>query len=143
MPYQEILDHVNSYYSDKLKQFGPVAQGADWKSLDSQFLRFDQLCKLLPSSERFSILDYGCGYAALISYLRERGFVFDYRGFDISEEMLIEGRKLYGSGPDIQFFQDENTLEPVDYTFASGIFNVKLETSAEEWTKYILHSLDK
>ena len=27
MPYQEILDHVNSYYSDKVKQFGPVAQG--------------------------------------------------------------------------------------------------------------------
>jgi len=143
MPYREILEQVNSYYSDKVKQFGPVAQGADWKSHDSQVLRFDQLCKLIPTAESFSILDYGCGYAALVSYLRERGYAFDYTGFDISEEMLAEAGKLYGGDPHIRFFRDESLIESVDYTVASGIFNVKLETSTDQWTQYILHSLDR
>lgn len=141
MPYQELLHQVNTYYTDKVRQHGPVAQGADWKSLESQTLRFAQLFKLLPSGESFSILDYGCGYGALISYLDERGSDFDYRGFDISAEMLERARDLYGSDPRVQFFQAESALQPADYTLASGIFNVKLETRAEEWREYILDSL--
>jgi SAM-dependent methyltransferase len=45
--------------------------------------------------EPFSILDYGCGYGALIDFLRQRYKQFDYTSFDISEEMIREARNIY------------------------------------------------
>lgn len=141
MPFDQLLEQVNAYYSEKVKQHGPVAQGADWKSLDSQMLRFEQLCKVVDPAEPFSILDYGCGYGALIEYLRERCLTFEYRGFDISNEMLSQARHIYGDSPRYHFFRDEAALEPADYTVASGIFNVRQQVGLEEWTEYVLYSL--
>jgi hypothetical protein len=33
-------------------------------------------------------------------------------------------------------------LKPADYTVASGIFNVKLDISADEWAHYVLRTVD-
>ena len=48
--HKKILDAVNTYYTDKVQQFGDSPQGVDWNSEKSQILRFEQLCKILPQN---------------------------------------------------------------------------------------------
>ena len=40
------------------------------------------------------------------------------------------------------FVGSEEELEPADYTVASGIFNVKLDVSDEDWREYVLRTLE-
>ena len=150
-----IRERVADYYSEKVRQHGETARGVDWNSTDSQRTRFDQLLKVVPSeatvvsspTTEYSILDYGCGYGALIEALGELGRPFRYVGFDLSEEMLSRARRLHGeaaseSAMSCEFTTNEEELEPCDYVVASGVLNVKLDAPLSEWKEYVLETLD-
>jgi SAM-dependent methyltransferase len=137
----ELLARVEAYYSQRLLEYGPTARGVDWSSEESQRLRFEQLARLLPEEGPFTVADYGCGYGALVAYLRERGAPFTYRGFDVSPAMVAEARRSWADDPACSFVDREAALLPSEYVLASGIFNVKLETSDGEWTEYVLRTL--
>jgi SAM-dependent methyltransferase len=139
----KILAQVEQYYTQKIVEYGATARGVDWNSPESQTLRFEQLLKVCDQTRPFSINDYGCGYGALADYMVEKGFVFEYRGFDISEQMIAKASELHRDLEHCQFFADVTRLTAADYTVASGIFNVKLETSDEEWGEYVLRTLRK
>jgi hypothetical protein len=136
-----MLRPVESYYSQKIAACGRTAQGADWKSAESQAMRFDQLLRLIQPEGPFTINDYGCGYGALVDYLEGHNREFEYRGFDISERMIAEARLAHEHEPQREFFSEKLLLSPADYTIASGIFNVKLDASDPEWLEYILATL--
>jgi SAM-dependent methyltransferase len=138
-----MLQDIERYYSGKIATCGRTPQGADWKSAESQAMRFDQLLRLIRPDGPFTINDYGCGYGALVNYLENGGHPFRYRGFDISEKMIGEARQAHGQSPRCEFFSEQSLLSLADYTVASGIFNVKLETSESEWLKYILATLQE
>jgi SAM-dependent methyltransferase len=143
MSFHAILERVRQYYDQKLETYGATPQGVDWNSPESQELRFQQLLKICDCSGPFSINDYGCGYGALIDYMMDRGYTFLYRGFDISDQMIAEARELHKDLRHCEFFIDESQLAAADYAVASGIFNVKLRTSDEEWEEYVFHTLAK
>jgi SAM-dependent methyltransferase len=139
-----ILERVERYYSGKFAEHGPTARGVDWNSAESQELRFAQLLKVCEGAEEpFSIVDYGCGYAALVPYLEARGYDFVYRGYDLSASMLDSARRKHGDSPRIDFVDDPSELEPADYTVASGIFNLKVGADDETWLRYVLETLDR
>jgi SAM-dependent methyltransferase len=139
-----ILDRVERYYTGRFAEHGPTAQGVDWNSPESQELRFEQLLRVCEDAEGpFSLNDYGCGYAALVPYLERRGIAARYRGFDISPPMLEHARREYERPPEVIFVDREDELERADFTVASGIFNVKLETPEDKWENYILRTLDR
>ena len=136
-----LLQNVEKYYADKVATHGCTARGADWKSEDSQRMRFEQLLRLIRPAGSFTINDYGCGYGALADYLRSRNFSFQYRGFDISEEMIARARRAHEGKTRCEFFSEKSLLSPADYSVASGIFNVKLDTPEPEWREYVLETL--
>jgi SAM-dependent methyltransferase len=136
-----ILKTVEQYYSEKIRVHGAAAKGVDWNSSESQILRFEKLLKVCDTSRTFSINDYGCGYGAMIDYLMDKGYAFEYHGFDISEEMISKAREVHAGMGHCDFVTDASCLAMVDYTVASGIFNVKLQTSDVEWKEYVLHTL--
>lgn len=138
-----ILEGVGRYYTEKIGTYGAIAKGVDWNSPESQALRFEQLLKVVAPDQAFSLNDYGCGYGALAGYLANQAYEFYYRGFDISSQMIAEAQKIYAVTERHQFFTDESLLTPADYTLASGIFNVKLQTPDADWERYILHTLGK
>ena len=138
MSHSNILSRVQEYYDEKLRAHGPTARGVDWNSPESQALRFAQLLKLV-DRDRFTINDFGCGYGALVDYLENNGFEFDYAGFDISTEMIAKARELHARA---RFVSDVTQLPEADYTLASGIFNVKLATGEDDWTQYVLDVLE-
>jgi hypothetical protein len=141
MKLSPMLQSVERYYTDKLAKFGRTPQGADWKSAESQTIRFDQLMRLIQPSESFTINDYGCGYGALVDYLKNRDYQFKYRGFDVPEKMIAEGRQSHEKDSRCEFYSDKSMLSSADFTVASGIFNVKLDTPESEWLEYILATL--
>ena len=142
MSSESILSRVQQYYDEKIRTHGPTARGVDWNSLDSQQLRFAQLLKVIDQNRAFTVNDFGCGYGALIDYLEQGGFQFNYVGFDISAEMIARAEELHPRSTQIDYVNDHRELRQADYTLASGIFNVKLNTSEAEWKKYMLDVLE-
>ncbi len=135
-------ERVADYYSEKVRQHGETAQGVDWNSTESQKTRFDQLLAIVPpGATEYSVLDYGCGYGAIIDVLTERGQPFRYVGYDVSEEMIVRARRLH-PGDQCEFTTDEEELGPSDYVVASGVLNVRLEASKAKWKEYVLETLD-
>jgi len=141
--FNNILKNVAQYYEEKIEMYGATARGVDWNSSESQSLRFEQLLKVCDQAQIFSINDYGCGYGALVEYMNNRGYIFRYRGFDISDQMIANAQNLHQGLDYCEFFTDEFLLAAADYTVASGVFNVKLQTSNQEWEDYMLHTLNR
>ena len=129
------------YYDDKLRQFGAVARGVDWNSEESQVLRFAQLLRLIDDPEIATVNDYGCGYGAFASYLRGHGFQGRYTGFDVSAPMIAQAAAAHGGDPSSSFTTQRRAVLRADYTFASGVFNVKQEHEPAAWQDYVIATL--
>jgi SAM-dependent methyltransferase len=142
MSYDRIRHRVQQYYDEKIQTHGPTARGVDWNSPESQQMRFGQLLKLIDHSLPFTVNDFGCGYGALADYLQKEAYLFQYCGFDISSGMIGRAAELHAAVKHITFVNGELELPEADYTVASGIFNVKLDTPAVEWEEYILETLE-
>lgn len=136
-----LLDKVGAYYTQKVAENGPVPRGVDWNGHESQELRFEQLLKIVVGAP-FSINDLGSGYGALLGYLRGKGLHVDYSGVDVSAEMIEFAHRIYGTSPGVRFSVASIPDRCADYTVASGIFNVKLDTPEKEWERYVLATLD-
>jgi SAM-dependent methyltransferase len=140
--FQAMRETAARYYGDRLRQFGAVARGVDWNSEESQILRFQQLLRLIDESDMVTVNDYGCGYGAMASYLRGRGFQGRYTGFDVSEPMIAEAAAAHGHDPLSSFTSKRDALPRANYTFASGVFNVKQDHEAGEWQDYVIATLE-
>lgn len=144
MSSEDLLRDVEKFFSEKVNRLGPNPQGADYNSAEAQFVRFEQLMKLLPPpGQSFSLIDYGSGYGALAHYLLEKGYQFEYQGFDISEAMIQHALRQKPAGVNWQFFTREADLTPADYTIACGVFNIKFAVEPEAWKALILETLEK
>lgn len=147
-PTSQMLGHVAEYYSDRLKKFGATARGVDWNDPKGQFLRFEQLGKLIletKSTEKIlSIADYGCGYSAFLDYIRQsfpKDVEYDFLGLDVSPDMIEASRQRWQSDKRARFIVGHQPDEKTDFSVASGIFNVCLEADHAEWLEYILATL--
>jgi SAM-dependent methyltransferase len=138
---REIQDRVRQYYEGRLREHGATALGVDWKSESSQMLRFRQLERLWENDPDAGLIDYGCGYGALAGYVRSRGHRGPYTGFDISDEMAGAAVERSRSLSDCRWTSDRRQLQPADYAVASGIFNVKLNASDDEWRGYVRRTI--
>lgn len=143
MSFENIKKRVSQYYSEKFREHGPKPLGVDWNSIDSQELRFTQLLQVCSLKNKFSIIDYGCGYGAMMDYMIKIGYSFKYYGLDFSDDMINAARGIHAHHPFAVFVTNESLLPRADYTVASGIFNVRLETPPSEWHEYVLTTISK
>lgn len=113
----------------------------DWNSKESQYTRFEQLCKVVNPSATFSLIDYGCGTGELVNYLSQSFADFNYTGYDVSKEMINTGLAAHKANTNVAF-TTKSPAAPADYLIASGIFNVKLDlANNEDWLEHILETL--
>src|ERR1043165_4307416 len=126
MASSKILKSVNEYYTEKVTAHGATPKGVDWNGPESQELRFKVLLRILEKTKPgFSLLDYGCGYGAMYDYMCQYYTDFLYSGYDISDAMITEARKLHVNDKAL-WVSDQAELNPYDYVVVSGIFNVRL-----------------
>ena len=142
MQNQNHLDNIREYFDNTLKTHGPSPRGVDWNSEEAREARFEQLMKIVQSSQEFSILDYGCGYGALIEYLEKKTFRFSqFMGYDIAASMIAIAQEKYKNFPGVAFTNRLEDIAVYDYATACGVFNMKLDNGYEAWTEFVLHSL--
>lgn len=142
--WQQILRQTEGYYTQKVLEYGATAQGVDWNSSASQQLRFKQLLRLVEGEQGlFSINDFGCGYGALVEYLQAQDYAFTYHGCDLSAEMVKRAQEQYRTLANCRFSVSLEAMAPAQYTVASGIFNVKLDTDEAVWAEYMLATIDR
>ncbi|MCX5871520.1 MAG: class I SAM-dependent methyltransferase [Deltaproteobacteria bacterium] len=138
----DLLIDVAEYYTSKLSQHGETPRGVDWNGEESQTLRFEQLCKIVDTSNPFSVNDIGCGYGALYDFLTREDKTFSYFGIDVSKSMIQAAKQRYHNKNKAHFILSSKPEQVADYGVASGIFNVRLGRSDDEWWSYLEATLD-
>ena len=135
------LNKVKDYFVEKLEKYGATHRGVDYNSSESQELRFLQLTRVIDSSRKYSMLDYGSGYGGMYDYLIRIGHQLHYVGYDIAELMVARGRDMHPDDPDCRFTSDLEEVPLLDYAVLSGTFNMKLDASNAAWTKIVIDCL--
>lgn len=138
----DLLTEVAEYYTSKLAEHGETPRGVDWNGEESQSLRFRQLCKIIDTSNSFTVNDLGCGYGALYDFLTLEYENFSYSGVDVSEGMIRAAEQRYQDRSRASFVLSSEPEQVADYGVASGIFNVRLGRSDDEWQSYLEATLD-
>ncbi len=133
----KLLNDIANYYNDKIESFGITPQGVDWNGTDGQFLRFEQLSKVIQTTQEFSINDIGCGYGAYSEYLATHYTKYQYFGNDLSDAMILRAKSHLANIADLDFCVAPEPHSIADYSVASGILNVKLQQNNKNWLIYI------
>lgn len=133
------LPDVARYYEDSLEKHGTAPMGVGWRTEESRVLRFDKLVSVIEMGGLVTVNDLGCGYGSLYDHLTKAGTAIrGYRGYDISEKMLSEARRALPQADSIELIHGAALDKIADYSFASGIFNVRLEQGDEAWREHVL-----
>ena len=138
------LIEIEELYSKNLKDFGIDSKSVGWSDEEGQILRFIKLTNILKnnhSKKDFSVNDLGCGYGSLLIFLDKNGFqCSSYNGYEISKPMLAAAKKNTPKERS-SFYLSSEITKKADYSFASGIFNVKLGADEEIWLDHTLSTL--
>jgi len=143
MSIDETQKKLNEYFSEKLETFGATAKGVDYNGEQAQQIRFAELVKVINPGSKFSVIDYGSGYGAMFEFIQQQGWDFEYYGVDLIEKMVIAGREKFREFPNTHFTTDEKELPVADYLVAAGIFNIKLETTYDDWHNFVCETLPR
>ena len=123
---------IISFYEDNINNHDDGHELLGWGSEASQQKRFEILSKIY-NLNGYSVLDVGCGLGDLYLWFEKNKIKVDYLGIDITEKMIFKANKKY---PNASFkicdiMNETHSLDRVDFVFASGIFNRKIENHDE------------
>ena len=143
MTIDETQNKLNEYFSEKLNAFGATPKGVDYNGPEAQERRFEQLVKVIDPSRPFTVIDYGSGYGAMFDFLHRKRWQFQYYGIDQIEKMVLAGREAHKDFPNAHFTGDVSEVPLADYLLAGSIFNIKLDSSYEEWQGFVVTNLER
>jgi SAM-dependent methyltransferase len=143
MELADALRKSQAYFREKIEQHGAVPQGVDFNGPEAQSVRFSQLVRILDSEGRFSLLDYGCGYGALLAFLRSTGRECVYWGYDELDSMILAARSEVAESDTVHFTSSLDDVPICDYLVAGSIFNIKFDVPPEIWREHTLIILRK
>jgi SAM-dependent methyltransferase len=132
---------VLDFYAERWGQFGYDTRSLGIGSRESQAVRFDVLTRIGDLSNA-SVLDVGCGFGDLRTFLEQKGIPVRYTGLDLQPAFIEEARRRHPGDvffcADVEHFEPE---QPPDYVLISGTFNVKFREDQEAWVFGVLRRL--
>lgn len=138
------VSRLGDLYGQEVRTHGADPRSAGHKNREDQWLRFRKLAAVVEPAAPdagMSVNDLGCGYGAMLEYFDGVGAKVDrYFGYDVSQDMLDIAQRQIG-GPRVRLFNSPKVTESADYSFISGIFNVRLDATEDAWTDYIKETL--
>ena len=128
-------------YEDCLDQFGAAAKGVGWSREEDFEKRFSLLLANIKwGDKKVRLLDLGCGYGALVEYLKKHNLwdKVDYLGVDISEKMIKVAQTQF---PDANFLVKDILETPFeeksfDYVVNCGILTSKFGCSHKKMLNF-------
>lgn len=135
----EVTRRFKNHYEHCFDTHGATAKGADWRDTETANMRYQQMLKVIvDATTKSSMLDVGCGFSGLLSYLKEQRLNIDYSGIDVAQNMLSHSRKTF---PDNQFIEADILSHQFDckydYVVCNGILTQKLTASQSSMTAYM------
>ncbi|MGE5314727.1 MAG: class I SAM-dependent methyltransferase [Acidobacteriota bacterium] len=120
------IDTTVSRYTERYRQFGYSPKTLGWDK-GKQDLRFAILTSAMDPEER-TMLDIGCGFGDLISFLDRRCGSYHYVGIDLVPQLIETAKERH---PQHEFFCGDflssSFRQECSYAVGSGIFNFKLK----------------
>jgi len=117
---------VFSYHRNMAALHGPDSSLAlGWLTPRDQQIRFEALAGIADLKGK-TVLDAGCGYADLLTFLTPDNQPGHYYGVEQIPELIAEAEKRYGHLANVSFIARNfmvTDLPIVDYVFASGSLN--------------------
>jgi SAM-dependent methyltransferase len=141
MSLDKAIKTYKEYFNEKIEKHGATPQGVDYNGQEAQQIRFEQLVKVINPATPFSVIDFGCGYGALLEFLQGKNWQFEYYGYDMLEKMVLAGREAYKAVSNAHFTNRVNDLPVADYLLAGSIFNNKFEAEYDEWQEMVAETL--
>lgn len=135
--YKNIVDH----YEKCFEKFGDECRGVDWPDLRGAEIRYEVMLDLIPvpqsESERYSLLDFGCGCGHLYDYMKKTNKYdyIDYTGLDISEKFASHTSRK-GLRVIKNDLMKEDLDECFDYIVFNGVFTEKCDLGDDEMFGY-------
>lgn len=131
----ESLDAIRTHYESALESGGDCGQKVGWRDTMAQTLRFQTISRILNGVAFDSVGDLGCGTGDLLQFFRTQGWTGSYQGFDVSPSMVARCKLRFGSDILAKFEVSANPSRS-EVIIASGIFNVSLDNTFEDWHDY-------
>ena len=111
----EIIDR----YNKRFEIYGDNPLSLNWKDREAQYERFNNFLKLI-DVENKNILDIGCGFADLYTYLYDKNKLpKKYTGIDINPNFINHCKKKF---PSLQF----HVGNLIDHNFTDENFDIVL-----------------
>ena len=122
------------YYNALLDEHGFTAKAVAWRDEPFQRFRFASIAQVFEGERGpFTVYEVGCGLGHLRDFLREHVPNATYSGADINPKMIeralardaslaVEHRDIVSDPP-----------PQTDYVVASGIFNLRMQHTDEDW----------
>jgi len=125
-------------YKNQFKEYGynPASLGC---GKGRQDLRFKALTRNITNGR---LLDFGCGFGDLSSYLEESKIDVEYHGCDVMQEFLSIAKK---NTPNKNFFLTqigEPLKDNYDFIVASGVFNFLYSRDKEEHISFVYETIE-
>ena len=139
--YLEIVDH----YEACLRRHGDSHKGVDWPNPLDARTRYRVMLDLLRhhtnDGRRIELLDFGCGAAHLLDFIKEMKIHnVEYSGLDISSDFVKICERKY---PECRFYcvdilanRAVEKLPRFDYVILNGVFTEKCNLSYDEMMSY-------
>lgn len=134
--YFSIVDH----YGRCLGQHGDTHCGVDWPKVADVSTRHRIMLEMLrPSNQRVKVLDFGCGTAHLLDYIKRHELSnITYAGLDILEQSIAICKKKHS---DRSFYccdilSSPDVVPVFDYIVMNGVLTVKCDLSFDAMWSY-------
>lgn len=141
MSLDKAIKTYKDYFNEKIETHGATPHGADYNGQEAQQIRFEQLGKVIDPSAPFSVIDFGCGYGALLEFLQTKDWQFEYYGYDMLEKMIVAGKEAHEGVSNAHFTNQVSELPVAEYLLAGSIFNNKFEAEYGEWQAMVSETL--
>ena len=145
MSYLKIAEH----YKNCFVEHGDNHLGVDWPNYEDTLKRYKTMLELSnPNELGFSLLDFGCGTAALYEYAlsnpKQFGNRVVYSGLDINSEFVEISKEKF---PYQTFYHKDilvdSDIPNFDYIVCNGTFTEKRELSYDEMWEFFTTTITK
>lgn len=141
MTIEKHTEKIKKEYEDHLlKHDLNSPEAVHWVGKDKTWLRFKILTKIDDLNNK-KVLDFGCGNALLLDFLKENNIICEYHGWDISEKMIEVAKKRHpeASFKVVNVIKDDvkEFTNFFDYILISGISYIKVNAEEDIHKKWI------
>lgn len=131
----QIKESYLSHYGSKFAQHGEKPEGVDWGPDPKDLhLRLERVLAVMEKGGDEgvtpSLLEVGCGYGSMWTYLQSQRVNADFTGIDLCEPMVLAAKARFPEQTWMAIDVFEWDEAPIfDYVVCNGLVNLKLDAS--------------